>query len=99
MNSKLLYQLVDKPITGEWGQEGGLVKVIRTANFTNQGVINFSKVVQRDIADGSNRILIKFNMKLICCLTFTFAIADFIVDKPCRPRYPLYSCICTVSKC
>jgi len=51
MNSKLLYQLVDKPITGEWGQEGGLVKVIRTANFTNQGVINFSKVVQRDIAD------------------------------------------------
>jgi type I restriction enzyme S subunit len=48
---ELLYKLIDKPISGEWGTEGGSIKVIRTANFTNHGVINFSKVVNRDIAD------------------------------------------------
>jgi type I restriction enzyme S subunit len=49
--SKFLYQLIDKPISGEWGTEGGTVNVIRTANFTNQGIIDFSKVVTRNIED------------------------------------------------
>ena len=55
--SKFLYQLIDKPISGEWGTEGGTVNVIRTANFTNQGIIDFSKVVTRNIED--KKIIIK----------------------------------------
>lgn len=43
--------IVDK-ISGEWGEEGDEdsgVKVIRTTNFTNKGVIDFSNVVYRNI--------------------------------------------------
>ncbi len=44
--------LIIGKITGEWGKEapfGEGVKVIRTANFTNIGLINFEKIVFRDI--------------------------------------------------
>jgi type I restriction enzyme S subunit len=45
----VLQDIVEKPITGEWGNEGGTVKVLRTTNFTNNGYINYEKVVLRDI--------------------------------------------------
>ena len=45
----LLKDLIQKPITGEWGVEGELVNVLRTTNFTKLGVIDFSNVVKRDI--------------------------------------------------
>ena len=48
-------QLIDitgKPITGEWGKEderGTGIPVLRTTNFTNNGVINYNDVVTRII--------------------------------------------------
>ncbi len=35
----------------------------------------------------------KFDMKLTCCLAFTFVIADFLVDKPSVDHKNLYSFI------
>ena len=46
---KLLKEVIQKPITGEWGKEGDSVKVLRTTNFTNEGKLDFSKVVKREI--------------------------------------------------
>jgi type I restriction enzyme S subunit len=45
----ILKDIVEKPITGEWGNEGNSVNVLRTTNFTNEGFINFTKVVKRDV--------------------------------------------------
>lgn len=50
-----LKDLIYKPISGEWGKEvinqndENIVKVIRTANFTNGGVINYNDIVSRNI--------------------------------------------------
>lgn len=41
--------LIEKPITGEWGKEGNNVKIIRTTNFTNEGKLNLTKVVTREV--------------------------------------------------
>ncbi|WP_432321096.1 restriction endonuclease subunit S [Olsenella uli] len=44
--------LICKPKSGEWGEEdlcGKGIKVLRTANFTDAGVINYTNVVTRDI--------------------------------------------------
>lgn len=44
--------LVQKPISGEWGNEdlsGSGVFVIRAANFTDTGKISYSNVVKREI--------------------------------------------------
>ena len=44
--------LICKPKSGEWGEEdlcGKSIKVLRTANFTDAGVINYTNVVTRDI--------------------------------------------------
>ena len=45
----VLKDIVEKPITGEWGNEGTSVNVLRTTNFTNEGFIDYTKVVKRDI--------------------------------------------------
>lgn len=45
-----LKDIILKPITGEWGKDGEVVKVLRTTNFTNAGVIDFSKITYRDIS-------------------------------------------------
>jgi type I restriction enzyme S subunit len=45
----ILKDIIQKPITGEWGNEGDKVKVIRTTNFTNAGHINLDKIVSRNI--------------------------------------------------
>lgn len=47
-----LKDLIETKVSGEWGTEdvdGSGVKVIRTANFTNLGIVDFSKVVKRKI--------------------------------------------------
>lgn len=46
-----LSELIEKPKSGEWGIEGEKIKVIRTTNFTNEGSIDFTNVVYRDISD------------------------------------------------
>ncbi len=38
---------------------------------------------------GQSLCWIKFDMNWTCCLSFTFVIVDFLVDKPCRPQTPL----------
>jgi type I restriction enzyme, S subunit len=45
-----LKELVNKPISGEWGSDGKGIKVLRTTNFTNKGILNFDSVVTRDIS-------------------------------------------------
>lgn len=49
-----IINLIDKPISGEWGNDSidnvG-VKVIRTANFTNLGILNTDNIVIRDIEE------------------------------------------------
>lgn len=45
-----LKELVSKPISGEWGDEGEGIKVLRTTNFKNNGVINFNNVVTRNVS-------------------------------------------------
>jgi len=46
---KSLREIVQKPITGEWGSEGDSIKVLRTTNFTNEGRLDYSNVVLRNI--------------------------------------------------
>jgi type I restriction enzyme S subunit len=46
-----LKDIIQKPITGEWGSDGEGIKVIRTTNFTNQGVLNLDKIVSRDVSE------------------------------------------------
>ncbi len=46
--------LIEKKISGEWGKEpsgDNAVYVIRTANFTNSGIISFENVIKRDIEE------------------------------------------------
>lgn len=53
MESILLKDIIQKPISGEWGLEdlyGTGIPVLRTANFTNEGIINFENVVTRNIS-------------------------------------------------
>ena len=47
-----LSEIVGKPISGEWGvddEDGIGIPVLRTTNFTNEGIINYSNVVTRII--------------------------------------------------
>lgn len=53
MKEFILDQIFEKPISGEWGNEATGeqqgVKVIRTTNFTNKGILNLTDVICRDI--------------------------------------------------
>lgn len=55
-NIKVLEELIYKPMSGEWGTElkgqedENIIKVIRTANFTNEGIINYENIVCRNIS-------------------------------------------------
>lgn len=52
MDGVKLQDIIGKPISGEWGNDdltGKGVPVLRTTNFTNEGVINYDNVVTRDI--------------------------------------------------
>lgn len=45
-------EVVQKPKSGEWGEEdlvGDGIKVLRTTNFTDTGVVDYAKVVTRQI--------------------------------------------------
>lgn len=49
MNWKKVSEVIYDPISGEWGDEGNDVKIIRTTNFTNEGKLNLSEVVCRNV--------------------------------------------------
>ena len=66
-----LGEIVEKPISGEWGDEdldGVGVPVLRTTNFTNEGVLNLNSVVTRLIP------LEKCEKKYLCP-------GDIIIEK------------------
>nr|WP_322626056.1 restriction endonuclease subunit S [uncultured Flavobacterium sp.] len=44
-----LVTLLEKTISGEWGVEGNDVPVLRSTNFTNEGKLDFSNVVNRSV--------------------------------------------------
>ena len=47
-----LIDITGKPLSGEWGTDdldGTGISVLRTTNFTNEGVVNYSNVVTRQI--------------------------------------------------
>ena len=47
-----LIDITGKALSGEWGTDdetGNGVPVIRTTNFTNEGVVNYKDVVTRTI--------------------------------------------------
>jgi type I restriction enzyme S subunit len=46
--SKIM-DVIYSPISGEWGDEGNAVNVIRTTNFNNDGSLNLVEVVTRNI--------------------------------------------------
>ncbi len=50
MNKSALKDIIDKPITREWGSEGDCVNILRTTNFRNDGTLDFENVVKRDIS-------------------------------------------------
>jgi type I restriction enzyme S subunit len=45
-----LKDIIEKPITGEWGTDGDSVSILRTTNFTNSGVLNLMNVVKRNVS-------------------------------------------------
>ncbi len=54
MSTKPIVQLIEKPVSGEWGVEpsnGRSIGVIRNANFTNEGVMDLSDIAYRDIPE------------------------------------------------
>jgi len=49
---KYIIDTVEKPVSGEWGNSpanGPLIKVIRNTNFNNDGSLNLTAVVEREI--------------------------------------------------
>lgn len=53
--------LIEKPLSGEWGlddENGTGIPVLRTTNFTNEGFINYEKIVTRIIS--SSKLKDKF---------------------------------------
>ncbi len=34
-------KIIEKPISGEWGEEGDSINIIRTTNLTNEGKMIF----------------------------------------------------------
>lgn len=51
MDTTLLKEVIEKPITGEWGLEGDRIKVLRSTNFSNKGVINLKNLISRNIPE------------------------------------------------
>jgi type I restriction enzyme S subunit len=49
LNFAKLKDVINKPISGEWGDGEGNINVLRTTNFTNDGKLDLNEVVQRNI--------------------------------------------------
>jgi type I restriction enzyme S subunit len=44
-----LQSVIERPISGEWGDGEGETKILRTTNFTNDGSLDLSSIVLRNI--------------------------------------------------
>lgn len=51
MGKVKLKTLISKAVSGEWGEGEGEINVLRTTNFNNDGSIDYSEVVKRDIPE------------------------------------------------
>ena len=51
MDTTILKEIIEKPITGEWGSEGERIKVLRSTNFSNDGLIDLKNLVSRNIPE------------------------------------------------
>jgi type I restriction enzyme S subunit len=49
VNFVRLKDVIDKPISGEWGDGEGNISILRTTNFTKDGKLDLKEVVQRNI--------------------------------------------------
>lgn len=49
MKEEKLANIIEEQISGEWGEDGDGVAVLRSTNFTNEGRLNLDNVVQRSI--------------------------------------------------
>lgn len=49
MSWKSISEIIVDPISGEWGEEGDRIKVLRTTNFSNDGRLNLKEVVKRNV--------------------------------------------------
>ena len=49
INFVSLKNVIDKPLSGEWGDGEGETNVIRTTNFTNDGKLDLTNVVKRNV--------------------------------------------------
>lgn len=49
MREEKLSDIIEEQISGEWGEDGDGVAVLRSTNFTNDGRLNLDNVVQRSI--------------------------------------------------
>ena len=52
MKMAKLIDITGRPLSGEWGKDdenGDGIPVLRTTNFTNEGVVNYDNVVTRTI--------------------------------------------------
>lgn len=45
-----LYEVIEKPISGEWGDSDGEINILRSTNFTNDGNLDLTEVVQRNVS-------------------------------------------------
>lgn len=50
MKSEKIANLVAEQISGEWGDEGNNIAILRTTNFTNDGRLDFTEVVRRNVS-------------------------------------------------
>ncbi len=46
-----LKEIIEKPVSGEWGDMEGNTSILRTTNFRNDGTLNFDNVVKRNISE------------------------------------------------
>lgn len=47
-----LFEIIEKPLSGEWGNDdvtGKGIPVLRTTNFTNNGSVDYTNIVTRTI--------------------------------------------------
>lgn len=66
-----LIDITGKALSGEWGTDdetGNGIPVLRTTNFTNEGIVNYNNVVKRTITKG------KIDEKYLCK-------GDIIIEK------------------
>jgi len=45
-----LSEVIEKPLSGEWGEDGDDIFVLRSTNFSNDGSLDLSNVIKRNIS-------------------------------------------------